>query len=130
VRVSVEWTNTGRLCSLTATLASIGAAGIPNAGIVTLAIVLESVGLKAEYFAIIAPLDWLLFVCACMDNVHTPYRDRFQTVINVNGDSYTAAVVEHLCRGKVEYSVRARKVAEDEMTQLSLTSRLFQDEIW
>lgn len=45
---------------MTATLASIGAAGIPQAGLVTMLMVLMSVGLDPSYFALIVPIDWLL----------------------------------------------------------------------
>ena len=41
-------------------MAAIGAAGIPEAGLVTMAIVLGAVGLPVEYMAIILPVDWFL----------------------------------------------------------------------
>lgn len=66
--------------AITATLAAIGAAGIPEAGLVTMIIVLNSVGLPVEYISLILAVDWLL--------------DRFRTAINVFGDSVGAAVVE------------------------------------
>ncbi len=66
--------------ALTATLAAIGAAGIPEAGLVTMLIVLNAVGLPLEYMVLILPVDWLL--------------DRFRTTVNVFGDSVGAAVVE------------------------------------
>lgn len=66
--------------AVTATLAAIGAAGIPEAGLVTMLIVLNAVGLPLEYMGLILSVDWLL--------------DRFRTTVNVFGDSIGAAVVE------------------------------------
>jgi len=65
---------------LTATLAAIGAAGIPEAGLVTMVIVLNAVGLPVEGIGLILAVDWLL--------------DRFRTTVNVWGDACGAAVVE------------------------------------
>jgi Na+/H+-dicarboxylate symporter len=65
---------------LTATLASIGAAGIPEAGLVTLILVLESVGLPIEGIGIILAVDWAL--------------DRCRTTVNVWGDAIGAAVID------------------------------------
>ncbi|GFR67022.1 amino acid transporter [Elysia marginata] len=59
--------------SLTATAAAIGAAGVPQAGLVTLVIVLTAVGLPTEDVTFILSIDWFL--------------DRFRTAINVWGDS-------------------------------------------
>ncbi len=66
--------------AVTATLAAIGAAGIPEAGLVTMLIVLNAVGLPVEYLGLILSVDWLL--------------DRFRTTVNVLGDSAGSAVVE------------------------------------
>lgn len=68
------------IVAITATLAAIGAAGIPEAGLVTMLIVLNAVGLPVEYLALILSVDWLL--------------DRFRTAVNAFGDSIGAAVVE------------------------------------
>ena len=65
---------------LTATLAAIGAAGIPEAGLVTMVIVLNAVGLPIEGVALILSIDWLL--------------DRFRTTVNVWGDSVGAGIIE------------------------------------
>ncbi len=46
---------------MTATLASIGAAAIPSAGLVTMIIVLTSVGLPPEDITLIVAVDWLLY---------------------------------------------------------------------
>lgn len=70
--------------SITATAASIGAAGIPQAGLVTMVMVLNVIGLPPEDVALILIVDWFL--------------DRFRTAINVLGDAVGAAVVEHLSR--------------------------------
>lgn len=47
-------------CSITATAASIGAAGIPQAGLVTMVIVLTSVGLPPDDITLIVAIDWIL----------------------------------------------------------------------
>ncbi|XP_062868572.1 excitatory amino acid transporter 5 isoform X2 [Trichomycterus rosablanca] len=70
--------------SITATAASIGAAGIPQAGLVTMVIVLTSVGLPPDDVTLIVAIDWIL--------------DRFRTMVNVLGDSLAAGIIAHLCR--------------------------------
>ncbi|OWK04658.1 hypothetical protein Celaphus_00002531 [Cervus elaphus hippelaphus] len=71
-------------CSITATAASIGAAGIPQAGLVTMVIVLTSVGLPTDDITLIIAVDWAL--------------DRFRTMINVLGDALAAGIMAHVCR--------------------------------
>lgn len=46
--------------SLTATLASIGAASIPSAGLVTMLLILTAVGLPTEDISLLVAVDWLL----------------------------------------------------------------------
>lgn len=46
--------------SITATFASIGAAGIPQAGLVTMVMVLDTLGLPSEDVSLILAVDWLL----------------------------------------------------------------------
>ena len=67
---------------LTATLASIGAAGVPGAGMVTLAMVLASIGVPTEGVALILGVDRLL--------------DMFRTTTNVIGDATAAAFMGRL----------------------------------
>jgi Na+/H+-dicarboxylate symporter len=48
------------VCSLTATLASIGAASVPSAGLITMLIVLNALNLPAEAISLIYTVDWFL----------------------------------------------------------------------
>jgi len=64
---------------LTATLASIGSAAVPSAGLVMLIIVLESVGLNPAWIGIILPVDRILDMC--------------RTVVNVTGDATVSSII-------------------------------------
>jgi Na+/H+-dicarboxylate symporter len=64
---------------LMATLASIGTAGVPGVGIITLAMVLETVGVPLEGIALILGVDRLLDMC--------------RTVVNITGDASAAVIV-------------------------------------
>ena len=64
---------------ITATLASIGAAAVPSAGLVLMIIVLESVGLNPAWIALIFPVDRILDMC--------------RTVVNVTGDGTVSTLV-------------------------------------
>ncbi len=66
----------------TAMIAAIGAPGIPSAGMVTMVMVLQSVGLPAEAIAILLPIDRLL--------------DTLRTTVNVQGDMVGSLVVQKL----------------------------------
>ena len=66
---------------LTATLASIGTAGVPGVGLITLAMVLHQAGLPTEGIGLIIGADRLL--------------DMARTVVNVTGDSMIACVIAH-----------------------------------
>jgi len=65
---------------LTAMLAAIGAPGIPSAGMVTMVMVLQSVGLPVEAIAILLPVDRIL--------------DTVRTMVNVEGDLVGSLVVQ------------------------------------
>ena len=70
----------------TAMIAAIGAPGIPSAGMVTMVMVLQSVGLPAEAIAILLPIDRIL--------------DTFRTMVNVEGDMVGSLVVQKLVGDK------------------------------
>ena len=65
---------------LTGTLASIGAAGVPGAGMIVLSTVLASAGLPIDGIALVAGIDRIL--------------DMGRTYVNVTGDAMTACIVE------------------------------------
>ena len=72
---------------LTATLASVGTAGVPGAGMVMLAMVLQSVGLPVEGIALVAGVDRIF--------------DMGRTVVNITGDASCAIVVSEMQRRRV-----------------------------
>ncbi|XP_050296664.1 excitatory amino acid transporter 3-like [Anthonomus grandis grandis] len=84
--ISLGFGKTIAVC-LTATAASIGAAGIPQAGLVTMVMVLDTVGLPADAVINIIAVDWLL--------------DRFRTTINVMCDCLGARLVDILSVGEL-----------------------------
>ncbi|XP_078591695.1 excitatory amino acid transporter 1-like isoform X1 [Branchiostoma floridae x Branchiostoma japonicum] len=93
--------------SVTATAASVGAAGIPSAGLITMVIVLTAVGLPIEDITLLFAIDWLL--------------DRFRTATNVLGDSIGAGIIDHNVRGtlppldkKYEEAMMGRPPAYDD----------------
>lgn len=65
---------------LTSIFASVGAAGIPEAGLVTMTLVFTAVGLPTQYIAILLTVDWFL--------------DRSRTVINVMGDMTVSCLLD------------------------------------
>jgi Na+/H+-dicarboxylate symporter len=69
---------------LTSIVASVGAAGIPEAGLVTMTLVFKAVGLPIEYIALLLTVDWFL--------------DRCRTTINVLGDVNVSCLLD----GKVK----------------------------
>lgn len=72
---------------VTAMIAAMGAPGIPSAGMVTMILVLQSVGLPVEAIAILLPIDRIL--------------DTFRTTVNVEGDMVGSLVVQSLVVQKV-----------------------------
>jgi Na+/H+-dicarboxylate symporter len=78
--IDLSWQAQG-IIFLTATFASIGAAGIPEAGLVTMVLVLQAVGLPLDGIGLLLAIDWFL--------------DRIRTTVNVWGDSIGAAIIHH-----------------------------------
>ncbi|XP_065611059.1 excitatory amino acid transporter 2 isoform X1 [Cyrtonyx montezumae] len=90
--------------SLTATLASVGAASIPSAGLVTMLLILTAVGLPTQDISLLVAVDWLL--------------DRMRTSVNVVGDSFGAGIVYHLSKAELDSIDSHHKEHEDiEMTK-------------
>ena len=65
---------------VTSVLASVGAAGIPEAGLVTMTLVFNAVGLPTEHIAVLLTVDWFL--------------DRCRTTINVLGDINVSCLLD------------------------------------
>jgi DAACS family dicarboxylate/amino acid:cation (Na+ or H+) symporter len=65
---------------LTSMFASVGAAGIPEAGLVTMTLVFNSVGLPTQYIALLVTIDWFL--------------DRCRTMINLMGDMTVSCLLD------------------------------------
>ncbi|MFL2494258.1 MAG: dicarboxylate/amino acid:cation symporter [Porticoccaceae bacterium] len=87
----------------TATLASIGTAGVPGVGLITLAMVLQQVGLPVEGIGLIIGVDRLL--------------DMLRTVVNVSGDGMVTAVVAN-SEGRLDKTI-FNDTAEVENTPVS-----------
>jgi Na+/H+-dicarboxylate symporter len=73
---------------LTAIIASVGAAGIPEAGLVTMTLVFSAVGLPIEYIALLLTVDWFL--------------DRCRTTINVLGDVNVSCLLDGKTKPRVD----------------------------
>lgn len=74
---------------LTSIVASVGAAGIPEAGLVTMTLVFSSVGLPTEYIALLITVDWFL--------------DRSRTAINVMGDMTVSCLLDGKAKAPTLY---------------------------
>ncbi len=86
------------LIVLTSVVASVGAAGIPEAGLVTMTLVFTAVKLPIEYIALLLSVDWFL--------------DRCRTAINVLGDMTVACLLDGRERELSEPKTAARAPAE------------------
>uniref|UniRef100_A0A8C5GFX7 Amino acid transporter n=1 Tax=Gouania willdenowi TaxID=441366 RepID=A0A8C5GFX7_GOUWI len=104
---------------VTATASSVGAAGIPAGGVLTLAIILEAIGLPTSDISLILAVDWLV--------------DRTCTVLNVEGDAFGAGLLQHFVdRNSKKDGVELSEVRKDESAhqkndiEHSSTSNCFQ----
>ncbi|KAI3385467.1 hypothetical protein SNEBB_007026 [Seison nebaliae] len=84
--------------SLTSTLASIGAAGVPQGGLVTMVVVLNAADLPTTDISLIYAVDW---IC-----------DRFRTMVNVWGDAIGAAILDRLCKNLLLNEKQLKKLEE------------------
>jgi Na+/H+-dicarboxylate symporter len=82
---------------LTATLASVGTAGVPGVGLITLALVLQQVGLPVEGIALIIGVDRLL--------------DMMRTAVNVPGDATVSTIVAR-SEGKFDEEIYEGRVPD------------------
>ncbi|EGT36339.1 CBN-GLT-6 protein [Caenorhabditis brenneri] len=99
--------------SITATIASIGLGSVP-AGLVSILLILNTVGLPVRDVSMLFTVDWLL--------------DRVRTAVNVLGDAYAASVVQHLLQKKLDkadarHDYKAEIKGEIEMLKSAATSR-------
>ncbi|XGW12895.1 hypothetical protein V3C99_013499, partial [Haemonchus contortus] len=86
--------------SITATLASIGAASIPSAGLVTMMIVLTALGLPVNDISLIIAIDWFL--------------DRLRTSVNVVGDAFGCGFVYQLSKNDLDELTTKSSTTDDE----------------
>ncbi|CAI5664651.1 excitatory amino acid transporter 2 isoform X2 [Oreochromis niloticus] len=98
--------------SLTATLASVGAASIPSAGLVTMLLILTAVGLPTQDISLLVAVDWLL--------------DRFRTSVNVVGDSYGAGIVYHMSKAELD-ELDAHMAKSDDIEMMTKTQSYYDD---
>lgn len=82
---------------LTATLASIGAAGVPGVGMITLALVLKTIGVPLEGIALILGVDRILDMC--------------RTTVNITGDAACSVVIS-ATEGELDHTLPERRHAE------------------
>ncbi|NP_001233711.1 neutral amino acid transporter A [Cricetulus griseus] len=93
--------NAGQIFTIlvTATASSVGAAGVPAGGVLTIAIILEAIGLSTDYLSLILAVDWIV--------------DRTTTVVNVEGDALGAGILNHL-------NQKAMKKGEQELQEVKV----------
>lgn len=84
---------------VTATASSVGAAGVPAGGVLTIAIILEAIGLPTHDLSLILAVDWIV--------------DRTTTVVNVEGDALGAGILHHL-------NQKAMKKGVQELTEVKV----------
>lgn len=89
--------------SITATLAAIGAAGVPEAGLITISIVLTAVGLPLDNIGLLLTIDWFL--------------DRLRTSVNVLGDSFGCAIIDHFEKDKIAQDLLKNATVDDQLPE-------------
>ncbi|TSK22668.1 Neutral amino acid transporter A [Bagarius yarrelli] len=94
--------NAGQIFTIlvTATASSVGAAGIPAGGIITIAIILEAIGLPTNDLSLMLAVDWIV--------------DRTTTVVNVEGDALGAGILHHINEQDMKKQKRSERQQHDE----------------
>uniref|UniRef100_A0A8C8R4R1 Amino acid transporter n=1 Tax=Pelusios castaneus TaxID=367368 RepID=A0A8C8R4R1_9SAUR len=93
--------NAGQIFTIlvTATASSVGAAGVPAGGVLTIAIILEAIGLPTNDLSLILAVDWIV--------------DRTTTVVNVEGDALGAGILHYL-------NEKEMKAREQELNEVNV----------
>ncbi|XP_059928998.1 neutral amino acid transporter A [Gadus macrocephalus] len=93
--------NAGQIFTIlvTATASSVGAAGIPAGGIITIAIILEAIGLPTNDLSLMLAVDWIV--------------DRTTTVVNVEGDALGAGILHHINQQEMKKKQQEAELGED-----------------
>uniref|UniRef100_UPI0035900100 neutral amino acid transporter A n=1 Tax=Myxine glutinosa TaxID=7769 RepID=UPI0035900100 len=89
---------------VTSTASSVGAAGIPAGGILTLAIILEAIGVPTHDLSLILAVDWLV--------------DRCCTVINVEGDAIGAGILHFTSQAKTPTPGASKATCAEELLEV------------
>ncbi|XP_060782131.1 neutral amino acid transporter A [Neoarius graeffei] len=94
--------NAGQIFTIlvTATASSVGAAGIPAGGIITIAIILEAIGLPTNDLSLMLAVDWIV--------------DRTTTVVNVEGDALGAGILHHINEQEIKKQIHFDMQQEEE----------------
>ncbi|KAM9317610.1 neutral amino acid transporter A [Pholidichthys leucotaenia] len=94
--------NAGQIFTIlvTATASSVGAAGIPAGGIITIAIILEAIGLPTNDLSLMLAVDWIV--------------DRTTTMVNVEGDALGAGILHHIN----QLEINKKKQEEGELAEV------------
>jgi DAACS family dicarboxylate/amino acid:cation (Na+ or H+) symporter len=98
---------------LTSVIASVGAAGIPEAGLVTMTLVFSAVNLPTEYIALLLTVDWFL--------------DRCRTAVNVLGDMNVACLIDGQVKAEPGSDTRARQHGPTGTSELAASSERTRD---
>ncbi|XP_058507315.1 neutral amino acid transporter A [Solea solea] len=98
--------NAGQIFTIlvTATASSVGAAGIPAGGIITIAIILEAIGLPTNDLSLMLAVDWIV--------------DRTTTVVNVEGDALGAGILHHINQQEMKKQRELLQHPEGELAEV------------
>ncbi|KAG7999890.1 Neutral amino acid transporter A [Nibea albiflora] len=98
--------NAGQIFTIlvTATASSVGAAGIPAGGIITIAIILEAIGLPTNDLSLMLAVDWIV--------------DRTTTVVNVEGDALGAGILHHINQQEMKKQQEQQQQEEEELAEI------------